>query len=145
MSVLITGGAGFIGSHVASRLLDQGERVIIADNFNDFYDPAIKRKNVRDLQAHGAVDVREIDILDMEGLRGVFADAEAAGRHPPRGLGRRPAVAGAARPLFKRECDGDGSPPGAGQGVPGPVFHIRIFLVGVWRKPAGAVYGGRSG
>jgi UDP-glucuronate 4-epimerase len=76
MSVLITGGAGFIGSHVASRLLDQGERVIIADNFNDFYDPAIKRKNVRDLQAHGAVDIREIDILDMEGLRGVFAGAE---------------------------------------------------------------------
>lgn len=76
MSVLITGGAGFIGSHVASRLLDQGERVVIADNFNDFYDPAIKRRNVRDLQAWGAVDVREADILDMEAFRGIFKDTE---------------------------------------------------------------------
>ena len=76
MSVLITGGAGFIGSHVASRLLDQGEQVIIVDNFNDFYDPAIKKKNVLDLRSHGALDVREVDILDMEGLHGVFADAK---------------------------------------------------------------------
>ncbi len=73
MSILITGGAGFIGSHVASHLLDRGERVTVVDNFNDFYDPALKRKNIRELQSHGAVDLREVDILDMEGLRGVFA------------------------------------------------------------------------
>ena len=73
MSVLVTGGAGFIGSHVASRLLDQGEKVTVADNFNDFYDPALKRKNIRELQAQGPVEVREVDILDMEGLRTVFA------------------------------------------------------------------------
>ncbi len=72
MSVLITGGAGFIGSHVASRLLDQGESVIIVDNFNDFYDPAIKRRNVAELESHGTPVVQEVDILDQEGLRRVF-------------------------------------------------------------------------
>jgi UDP-glucuronate 4-epimerase len=75
MSVLITGGAGFIGSHVASHLLDQGERVIIVDNFNDFYDPAIKRRNVLDLKARGSLDVRELDILDTEGLRRAFDES----------------------------------------------------------------------
>jgi UDP-glucuronate 4-epimerase len=75
MSVLITGGAGFIGSHVASHLLDQGERVTIVDNFNDFYDPAIKRRNVLDLKARGSLDVRELDILDTEGLRRAFDEA----------------------------------------------------------------------
>ncbi len=75
MSVLITGGAGFIGSHVASQLLDQGEKVIIVDNFNDFYDPAIKRKNVAELEAHGTPLIHEVDILDQGGLRRVFADS----------------------------------------------------------------------
>jgi UDP-glucuronate 4-epimerase len=75
MSILVTGGAGFIGSHIVSRLLDQGEQVIIVDNFNDFYDPSIKRKNVLDLQSRGALDVCEVDILDTEGLRKVFAEA----------------------------------------------------------------------
>ena len=45
MSYLITGGAGFVGSHVAEALLQRGERVVAIDNFNDYYDPAIKRGN----------------------------------------------------------------------------------------------------
>ena len=40
--ILVTGGAGFIGSHVCERLLDRGHRVISVDNFNKYYDPAIK-------------------------------------------------------------------------------------------------------
>ena len=51
MNFLVTGGAGFIGSHVSERLLRDGHNVWAFDDLNDFYDPAIKRNNLRQLQA----------------------------------------------------------------------------------------------
>ena len=50
MKILLTGGAGFIGSHLAEQLLKRGETVIILDNFNSFYDPAIKMKNIEKIR-----------------------------------------------------------------------------------------------
>src|SRR5690242_13616147 len=51
MNFLVTGGAGFIGSHVCERLLAEGHSVWAFDDLNDFYDPQIKRRNLRDIQS----------------------------------------------------------------------------------------------
>ncbi|MBU6183533.1 MAG: SDR family NAD(P)-dependent oxidoreductase [Verrucomicrobia bacterium] len=61
MRILVTGGAGFIGSHACAQLLRQGHAVAAVDDFNDFYDPAIKRANLRALPD---VEVLEGDIRD---------------------------------------------------------------------------------
>src|SRR5208337_2385336 len=51
MNFLVTGGAGFIGSHVCERLLHDGHAVWTFDDLNDFYDPQLKRRNLRDIQS----------------------------------------------------------------------------------------------
>jgi UDP-glucuronate 4-epimerase len=72
---MITGGAGFIAFHLACRLQDEGHDVVLLDNFNSFYDPAIKRRNARDLQARGGARLFETDILDAGGLRHAFQES----------------------------------------------------------------------
>ncbi len=72
MRILITGGAGFIGYHVARRLLGLGHEIALVDNFNEFYDPALKRRNVEDLRAEGTAALFEADILDVAALSGAF-------------------------------------------------------------------------
>jgi len=64
MKVLVTGGAGFIGSHLVERLLGEGHGVAILDDFNDFYDPKIKHANIASFQRD--VSVHEIDLRDAE-------------------------------------------------------------------------------
>ena len=49
MTYLITGGAGFIGSSLADDLLEKNNRVVVIDNFCDFYDPKIKENNIKNL------------------------------------------------------------------------------------------------
>ena len=51
MNILVTGGAGFIGSHVCQRLLSAGHAVWALDDLNGFYDPALKRQNLAEIQA----------------------------------------------------------------------------------------------
>jgi UDP-glucuronate 4-epimerase len=69
--ILLTGGAGFIGSHVCERLLARGERVTVLDNFNDFYDPALKRANAAALRGARIV---EGDIRDQVLVARLFAE-----------------------------------------------------------------------
>ena len=64
MNVLVTGGAGFIGSHLCRRRLDRGDRVVVMDDFNDFYDPALKRANVAQFRNHPGFRMVEGDIRD---------------------------------------------------------------------------------
>jgi len=72
MSVLVTGGAGFIGSHLLDALAAQGRRAVCLDNFNDYYPPALKRRNIRGALATGLVELVEGDICDLELCRRVF-------------------------------------------------------------------------
>ena len=51
MKILLTGGAGFIGSHLAKKLVERDDDVVVIDNFDNFYDPQEKRRNLRDLSS----------------------------------------------------------------------------------------------
>jgi len=75
-SVLITGVAGFIGSHLAERLLAQGDRVVGLDCFNDYYDPALKRANLTAAMASDQFALHEADILDRDTLFRIFRESE---------------------------------------------------------------------
>lgn len=70
--VLITGAAGFIGSHLAERLLGRGDAVAAVDEFNDYYNPAIKRANIAEASACDRYTLHELDICDEPRLRAVF-------------------------------------------------------------------------
>ena len=72
MKILLTGGAGFIGSHLAEQLLKRGETVIILDNFNSFYDPAIKMKNIEKIRKQNDLIFFQEDILNIEAVRKIF-------------------------------------------------------------------------
>ncbi len=74
MTYLITGGAGFVGSHVAEALLLRGDRALVIDNFNDYYDPAIKRGNAARLGAYDKLKLIEGDIRDRALLERLFAE-----------------------------------------------------------------------
>jgi len=77
--VLVTGGAGFIGSHLARRLLARGDRVTAYDDFNDFYDPARKRENVDSLHASPGgerFEAVEGDIRDEAKVDRLFAGSD---------------------------------------------------------------------
>src|SRR5579883_747179 len=71
--VLLTGGAGFIGSHLAESFLGRGVNLTIVDNLDDFYSPAWKRANLEHLRSIGSFRFLEIDIRDRKGIRDAFA------------------------------------------------------------------------
>jgi UDP-glucuronate 4-epimerase len=71
--VLVTGAAGFIGSHLTERLLSLGYQVFGLDSFDAFYDPAIKRRNVALFSNHPKFSLLEGDIRDLPLLKGVFS------------------------------------------------------------------------
>jgi UDP-glucuronate 4-epimerase len=93
LTVLVTGGAGFIGSHLVESLLARGDRVVCLDNFDPFYDPAVKRRNLAGVQAHASFslvegDVRDVDllteVLTREAVERIVHLAARAGVQPSR-------------------------------------------------------------
>lgn len=96
MPVLVTGGAGFIGSRCCERLLEQGREVVCLDCLDDTYDPALKRANLAAARDHAGFrlvegDVRDADLLaDLLGEGGPWSVLHLAARPGPRASVRRP-------------------------------------------------------
>ncbi len=70
--ILLTGGAGFIGSHLGERLIGQGHQLIVVDDLNDFYSPHIKRRNLEGMKMAGPFEFLLSDICDQEQMRVLF-------------------------------------------------------------------------
>ena len=73
---MVTGGAGFIGSHIIQRLLQQKDVVICLDNFDPYYDPGIKLKNIEKFRSESHFKVIKGDILDKKLLKMILKDVD---------------------------------------------------------------------
>ena len=74
--VLVTGAAGFIGFHLVQRLLDDGRKVVGLDNFNDYYDPALKEARSALLLERDGFELARLDLADRSGMDTLFAEHE---------------------------------------------------------------------
>ncbi|MCK9554210.1 GDP-mannose 4,6-dehydratase [bacterium] len=76
MKILVTGGAGFIGSSLIEKLLEEGSEVTCLDDFNDYYDPLIKRRNIRDFTKLKKFRLLEADICDFGNIKRVIQSGQ---------------------------------------------------------------------
>src|SRR4026209_2149543 len=72
MRYLVTGGAGFIGRPLADALLARGDEVVCVDNFNDYYSPARKRRNIEGALAQPGYTLIEADFRDLAAMEHIF-------------------------------------------------------------------------
>jgi UDP-glucuronate 4-epimerase len=107
-NILITGGAGFIGSHLVDHLLASGvNRVTVVDDFNDFYEPQIKRENIHRHLTDPRYTLAELDIRDRSALEPIFASSRFdAIVHLAARAGVRPSL---AEPLLYSETNINGT------------------------------------
>ncbi len=103
-NILITGGAGFIGSHLVDAMLrDDRNRVIVVDNFNDFYNPQIKHENLTAHLGRENFELVEADITDAEAMNALFSRARFdCVVHLAARAGVRPSL---ENPLAYQECN----------------------------------------
>jgi UDP-glucuronate 4-epimerase len=103
MRYLVTGGAGFVGSHLADALLARGDDVVCVDNFNDYYSPARKRRNVAGALERPGYTLVEADFRDMAAMEHLFETYRPAKIAHIGGMaGPRPSV---ERPLLYEEVN----------------------------------------
>lgn len=93
MKALVTGAAGFIGSHLAERLLKDGWAVVGVDNFDSFYDPGVKRRNIAGCLSHPAFRLVEADIRDRAAMEGAIEPDTDVMVHLAARAGVRPSIA----------------------------------------------------
>src|SRR4051812_43042616 len=74
MHILVTGGAGFIGSHIVDKLLEMGHQVSTVDNFNDYYNPSFKRQNISKAMEMPKYTLFEGDISERNWVEKIFSD-----------------------------------------------------------------------
>ncbi len=110
MKVVVTGGAGFIGSHLCQRLVEEGHRVFAVDNFDPFYDPADKRRNLAALLPLDGFRLVEADIRDLPGMESALCSAGAGGAdvivHLAARAGVRPSI---QEPVLYSQVNLDGT------------------------------------
>lgn len=104
---LITGGAGFIGSTLATKLLELGNKVVVVDNFCDFYDPMIKENNIKENLNNNNYKLYRVDIRDREKMSKIFNDNIIDGIiHLAAMAGVRPSI---ENPILYQEVNGLGT------------------------------------
>jgi len=106
MKALITGVAGFIGSHLCQRLLADGWNVVGVDNFDDFYDPQIKRRNISDCLKNNNFRLIEADIRDGEAMGKAAGEDVQIIVHLAAMAGVRPSI---AQPLLYGDVNVNGT------------------------------------
>ena len=74
MNILVTGGAGFIGSHLCERLIDLGSKVICIDNFDSFYDPLVKEDNISGIADSKYFKLYRSDITNLDQIEKIFSE-----------------------------------------------------------------------
>lgn len=94
MRIVVTGAAGFVGSHLSERLVSDGHAVVGVDNFDDFYAPGRKRGNLARLIDHARFTIVETDVGDASAVRRALAGADAV-VHLAARAGVRPSFAAA--------------------------------------------------
>ena len=107
MKLLVTGGAGFIGSHLTEALLARGDEVVVLDNFDDYYNPERKRRNLRAARENPGFRLVEGDIRDRFVVEGILRrDVPEAVVHLAARAGVRPSI---QRPQLYTSVNVDGT------------------------------------
>jgi UDP-glucuronate 4-epimerase len=81
MTVIVSGAAGFVGSHLIRGLVEKGEKVIGIDNFNDYYSPELKRMRISSLIPENT-EIVELDLTDKSRLSNLFTKIKPTGPVP---------------------------------------------------------------